>query len=49
MTVEVHPLPGALGAQIIGADLSRPGDDAPCEAKHTRHMHRTTIKGNRPA
>jgi alpha-ketoglutarate-dependent taurine dioxygenase len=52
MTIEVRPLSAALGTEIIGADPARPGDDAQYEQihdpAHTRHMHGTTIKGDRP-
>lgn len=34
MTIDVHPLADALGAEIAGADLSRPGDDAQYEQIH---------------
>ncbi len=34
MTIEVHPLADTLGAEITGADLSRPGNAAQYEQIH---------------
>ena len=38
MTVEVHPLTGALGAEIKGVDLSKPLDEDDFKAIHRAHL-----------
>lgn len=43
MTLEVRPLSEALGAEIIGLDLSKPLDDATFAAVHRAHLEHLVL------